>query len=122
MTGSYFEQSLELYVDLMSKSGATKLVGENLTQQFETGLFRLKLLVWFALEEESEQFGLVYRWNSKWMELVWFLKYINNKIVWCDFGLVFKLLAGCSGMDSGQLTPYKMQGNSQNEFSFQICK
>ena len=44
------------------KSGCTKLVGENLTQQFESGLFGLKLLVWFALEEESKQFGLV------WME------------------------------------------------------
>ena len=51
---------LELYVDPTSKSGATKLVGENLTQQFESGLFGLKLLVWFALEEEGKQFGWVW--------------------------------------------------------------
>ena len=36
------------------ESGATKLVGENLTSmQFETGLFGLKLLVCLALGEES---------------------------------------------------------------------
>jgi len=23
------------------------------------------------------------------MELIWFLKYINNEMVWCGFGLVF---------------------------------
>ena len=29
-------------------------------------------------------------WNSKWMELVWFLKYINSEMIWCGFGLVSK--------------------------------
>ena len=36
--------------------------------------------------------------NSEWMELVWFLKYINNEMVWCGFGLVSKPLAGCTTM------------------------
>ena len=42
------------------KSGGTKLVEENQTQQFETGLFGLKLLVWFALGVNRNQFGLVW--------------------------------------------------------------
>ena len=42
------------------KSGDAKLVGENQTQQFETGLFGLKLLVWFALGVNRNQFGLVW--------------------------------------------------------------
>ena len=42
------------------KSGGTKLVEENQTQQFETGLLGLKLLVWFALGVNRNQFGLVW--------------------------------------------------------------
>ena len=42
------------------KRGGTKLVGENQMQQFETGLFELKLLVWFALGVNRNQFGLVW--------------------------------------------------------------
>ena len=42
------------------KSGCTKLVEENQTQQFETGLLGLKLLVWFALGVNRNQFGLVW--------------------------------------------------------------
>ena len=94
MAGSYSVQSsvAKTICGPHIKSGGTKLVGENQTQQFETGLFGLKLLVWFALGVNKNQFG----WNSKWMELVWFLKYINNKMVWCGFKLVwcgFKLVS-----------------------------
>ena len=42
------------------KSGGTKLVGENQIQQFETGLFGLKLLVWFASGVNRNQFGLAW--------------------------------------------------------------
>ena len=41
------------------KSGGTKLVEENQTQQFETGLLGLKLLVWFALGERASSLGFL---------------------------------------------------------------
>ena len=102
MTGIYSIQNsvARLTREPYVKSGGTKLVGENQTQQFETGLSGLKLLVWFALGVNRNQF-----------ELVWVEQQVDCYGPWADWAA--RLLQRTATVARGTVLLQSQTGNGK---------